>query len=76
MRDSVTAAASRSRPWSRSCVFGIGEKHRRGCRGSMRRRAYVDSHVPKQDAARAALTWAGRNATRHVPDTGTVDDNL
>lgn len=41
----------------------------------MRRRAYVDSHVPFEEALQAALLWAGETATLHVPDTRSVEEN-
>jgi hypothetical protein len=41
----------------------------------MPRRAYVDSHVPFEEALRAALAWAGGAATLHVPDTRSVEEN-
>jgi hypothetical protein len=44
-------------------------------REAMRRRAYVDSHVPFEAALQAALEWAGDTATLHVPDTRSVEEN-
>jgi hypothetical protein len=41
----------------------------------MRRRAYVESHMPFPDGVRVALRWAGDTAAIRVGDTGTVDEN-
>lgn len=39
----------------------------------MRRRAYVESHVPFDDAFAIAFRWAGEEASIRVGDTRTVD---
>lgn len=38
-------------------------------------RAYIESHVPFDQAIQAALQWAGDSATIHAPDTASVDVN-
>lgn len=47
----------------------------RDYREAMRRRAYVDSHVPFERALQLALDWAGETATLHVPNTFSVEEN-
>jgi hypothetical protein len=42
---------------------------------SVRRRAYIDSRVPFEEALQAALVCAGETATLHVPDTRCVEEN-
>lgn len=39
------------------------------------RRAYIESHVPFDEAIVTALQWAGDNATIHAPNTASVDQN-
>ncbi|WP_396908401.1 hypothetical protein [Mycolicibacterium sp.] len=39
------------------------------------RRAYIESHVPFDEAMEMALDWAGDTATIHAPDTAIIDEN-